>query len=307
MSKITTLITGGAGFIGSYIAEKVIELGHDVIIIDDLSTGQIKNVPTEARFVGLDIGQTIALEKLTQLLRSNNTQIIFHCASIPRTQYSVEHPVECNRANITGTLHVLEAARLCGHEIKKIIHSSSCGVYGHQDKFPIAEDAPTNMGTPYSVQKYVQEKYFEMYAELYEVPSVMLRYFNVYGTKRQTESGSYPNVLAAFSKQKREHNAISITGNGTQSRDMIHVDDVVNANILAMKSEFKNAEVFNIGTGEHMTINDVAKYFNCLVKYIPPRPGEAKHLYADNNKAKALLEWHPQISYDDGIKMYLNN
>ena len=300
------LITGGAGFIGSYIAEKVIELGHRVIIVDDLSTGNMENVPKEATFVGLDIGQSIALRKLTQLLREKNIQIIFHCASIPRTQYSVEYPVECNRANVNGTLHLLEAVRLCGHDITKIIHSSSCGVYGQQDTLPIAEDAPINMGTPYSVQKYIQEKYFEMYAELYDIPSVMLRYFNVYGTKRQTESGSYPNVLAAFSKQKREKGIISITGNGTQSRDMVHVDDVVNANILAMKSEFKNAEVFNIGTGEHMTINAVARYFNCLIKYIPPRPGEATHLYADNDKAKVLLEWFPQIAYDDGIKMYLN-
>ena len=259
------------------------------------------------KFVGLDIGQTLALSKLKQLFNENHVDYVFHCASIPRTQYSVEHPVECHYANANGTLHLLEAIRTECVDIKKIIHSSSCGVYGQQDKLPIDEDAPIHMGTPYSVQKYIQEKYFEMYSQLYNIPSVMLRYFNVYGTKRQTESGSYPNVLAAFSKQKRECNTISITGDGTQSRDMVHVSDVVNANILAMQSEFRNAEVFNIGTGEHMTINEVAKYFDCSIKYIPPRPGEAHDLYADNSKAKALLEWFPQISYDEGIRMYLNN
>lgn len=307
MSKTTSIISGGAGFIGSTIADKLLELGHDIIIVDDLSTGQIENIPKEAEFIGLDIGTNIALPKLKMLFKKYKIDYIFHCASIPRTQYSVEHPVECNQANVNGTLNILEASRLCGHQIKKIIHSSSCGVYGHQDKFPIVEDAPINMGTPYSVQKYVQELYMKMYSELYNVPTVMLRYFNVYGTTRQSESGSYPNVLAAFSKQKREYNELHITGDGTQSRDMVHVDDVVNANILAMQSEFKNAEAFNIGTSEHMTINEVAKYFGCPIKYIPPRSGEAKHLYADNNKAKQLLKWFPQISYNEGIKEYLNN
>ena len=303
--KTTSLITGGAGFIGSTIADKLLELGHDIIIVDDLSTGKMKNVPCQAKFIGLDIGQPFALSKLKQLFNETHIDYVFHCASIPRTQYSVEHPVECHYANANGTLHLLEAIRTECVDIKKIIHSSSCGVYGHQDKLPISEDAPINMGTPYSVQKYIQEKYFEMYSQLYDIPSVMLRYFNVYGTKRQTESGSYPNVLAAFSKQKREQQVISITGNGTQSRDMVHVADVVDANILAMNSEFTNSEVFNIGTGKHMTINEVAKYFNCLIEYIPPRPGEAKHLYADNSKAKTLLEWFPKISYDEGIKRFL--
>jgi len=206
-----------------------------------------------------------------------------------------------------GTLNILEAVRLCGHDVKKIIHSSSCGVYGQQDIMPIKEDASINMGTPYSVQKYMQELYMKMYSELYNVSTIMLRYFNVYGSKRQSEEGSYPNVLAAFSRQKKENNEIYITGDGTQTRDMIHVDDVVEANILAMKSKFKKGEVFNIGTSDFLSINQVAKYFNCPIKYISVRPGEAKDLVCDNSKAKEQLKWFPKISFKEGIQKYFNS
>lgn len=307
MNKITTLITGGAGFIGSTLADKLLELDYRVIIIDDLSTGQIKNIPKKATFIALDIGQSNALRKLTQLFREYSVDYIFHCASIPRTQYSVEYPIECNQANVNGTLNILEAARLCGHDIKKIIHSSSCGIYGKQETMPISEDAPVNMGTPYSVQKYIQEHYMHLYSQLYDVPTIMLRYFNVYGTHRQSENGSYPNVLAAFNKQKKENDKLFVTGSGEQIRDIIHVNDVINANIVAMKSNFIQAEVFNIGTGKYVTINKIAKYFECPIKYIPARPGEAFELIADVTKAKKYLKWESSISYDEGIKSYLNN
>lgn len=304
---ITTLITGGAGFIGSTIADRLIQSGNNVIIVDDFSTGQLSNVPDKANVIKLDIGGKDALHELCDIFTRNDIKYVFHCASIPRTQYSVENPIICNQSNVNGTLNLLEAIRITKARIDKVIHSSSCGIYGQQESCPINEEAPKNMGTPYSVQKYIQEKYFELYCNLYGVPSIMLRYFNVYGTRKQSESGSYPNVLAAFSKQKREHNKLYITGDGLQSRDMVHVDDVVNANILAMVSGFNKADYFNIGTGEHMSINDVAKYFECPVEYIPERPGEAKHLYADNSKALRLLGWKPKISYDDGIRKYLNS
>ncbi|KKK79294.1 hypothetical protein LCGC14_2834960 [marine sediment metagenome] len=162
------------------------------------------------------------------------------------------------------------------------------------------------MGTPYSVQKYMQELYVDLYNKLYDVPALMLRYFNVYGTKRQTEKGSYPNVLAAFSKQKKGKGKIYVTGDGEQSRDMIHVYDVVDANITAMNSVLKDCEVFNIGTGKAVSINDIAKSFGCPIEYIEPRPGEAKHLYANIKKAEKMLGWKANISFDDGIQSYLN-
>ena len=197
MNKI--LVTGGAGFIGSYISDKLINLGHEVIIVDDLSTGSLDNVHKAAKFEKLDVCEKGAKEKLIELTK--DVDYIFHLAAIPRTQYCVENPIACHQAIVTGTLNILEAA--VKNKIKKFILSSSCGIYGLQTKLPIVEDAPINMGTPYSVQKYMQELYVDLYNKLYGVPAIMLRYFNVYGTKRQTEKGSYPNVLAAFSKQKK--------------------------------------------------------------------------------------------------------
>ena len=301
MSKV--LVTGGAGFIGSHLSDKLINLGFDVTIVDDLSTGSLENIPSVARFEDLDVNGDSAKEKLIEIAK--DTDYIFHLAAIPRTQYCVENPIECHHANVTGTLNVLEAA--VKNKVKKIILSSSCGIYGPQEKLPIDENAPINMGTPYSVQKYMQELYVDLYNKLFDVPAVMLRYFNVYGTKRQTEKGSYPNVLAAFSKQKTEYGKIYVTGDGEQSRDMIHVFDIVDANITAMYSKLKDAETLNIGTGKAVSINEMAKYFDCPIEYIEPRPGEAKHLYSDTSKVEKLLDWKAKISFEEGIRGYLND
>ncbi len=299
MNKI--LVTGGAGFIGSHLSDKLIDLGFEVIIVDDLSTGNLDNVHKEAKFEKLDISENGAKEKLIELAK--DVDYIFHLAAIPRTQYCVENPIACHEAIVSGTLNVLEAA--VTNKVKKFILSSSCGIYGPQEKLPISEEAPINMGTPYSVQKYMQELYVDLYNKLYGVPAIMLRYFNVYGTKRQTEKGSYPNVLAAFSKQKKEEGKLYITGDGEQSRDMIHVFDVVDANIAAMNSDLKNSEVFNIGSGEAVSINKMAEHFECPIEYIEARPGEAKHLYADISKVEKFLNWKPKISFNEGIKKYL--
>jgi len=299
MEKI--IVTGGAGFIGSHLTDKLINLGFDVTVVDDLSTGNLNNIPKVAKFEDLDINEKDALKQLIEITKG--ADYVFNLAAIPRTQYCVENPIECHHANVTGTLNVLEAC--VRNKVKKIIHSSSCGIYGPQEKLPISEDAPINMGTPYSVQKYMQELYVDLYNKLYGLPAVMLRYFNVYGTKRQTEKGSYPNVLAAFSKQKREKGKVYVTGDGEQTRDMIHVFDIVDANITAMYSDLKDAEVFNIGTGKAVSINEMAKYFECPIEYIEPRPAEAKHLFADITKVEKLLNWKPKISFQEGIRGYI--
>lgn len=299
MAKI--LVTGGAGFIGSHLVDKLVDQGHEVIVVDDLSTGNRKNVNKKAKLIVLDIGSDGARKRLVRLIADR--EYVFHLAAIPRTQYSVEKPLECNKANVDGTLNVLNACVLSG-KLKKLIHSSSCAIYGLQESLPIKEDAPIKHGTPYALQKYIQEQYIVLYSKLYKLPSVILRYFNVYGTQRQTEKGSYPNVLAAFSKQKKKDGKVYVTGDGTQTRDMVHVYDVVEANIKTMESDLKNAETMNIGTGVALSINKMARYFKCLIKYIPARPGEAKHLYSDVTKAEKLLNWKSKIPFEEGMKIY---
>jgi UDP-glucose 4-epimerase len=297
------VVTGGAGFIGSYIQKELLKRNFKVVVIDDLSTGEMENIDPASSFLLEDISDEAFLDVSRDAFAG--AKYVFHCASIPRTQYCVENPIECNKANVAGTLNVLEASRQAG--VDKLILSSSCGIYGPgHDGSPINEEDSINMGTPYSVQKYIQELYTQLYHDIYGLPSVMLRYFNVYGTKRQTEKGSYPNVLAAFSKAKRESGKIFVTGDGTQSRDMIHVYDVVKANIMAAESSFDCAEVFNVGTGKLTSVNEMASYFNCPIEYIPKRPGEAKSLCANIDKITRLLEWQPSIGMEEGMKIYFN-
>src|SRR3989344_2188693 len=227
------LVTGGAGFIGSYIVDRLIELGYRVCVVDDLSTGKFANVNKKAKFIKLDLGASGAPKVLIRLLK--DIPYVFHLAAIPRMQYSVENPIECHNANVSGLLNLLEAC--VKNKVKKVIHSSSCAIYGFQEKMPISENAPFSLpGTPYALQKLMQEQYVNLYVNIYDLPAVMLRYFNVYGTKRQSEAGSYPNVLAAFCQQKREHGKVFVTGDGTQRRDMVHVFDVAEANLAAMRA-----------------------------------------------------------------------
>jgi len=302
--KNKILITGGAGFIGSHLVDYFVKYKHKVVVVDDLSTGNIKNIEGKrVDFHKLDIGKNYAKKTLVQLLK--NVDYVFHLAAIPRTQYCVENPEKCNQANVNGTLNLLEACRQS--KIKKLIHASSCGIYGPNHYRAIKETDRINLGTPYAVQKYVQELYIKLYTDLYNIPSVILRYFNVYGTKRQSEKGSYPNVLASFLRAKKKDGKIYITGNGKQSRDMVHVYDVVRANVIAMRSRFKNGEVFNIGTGRAITVNEMGKYFNCPIEYIEPRPGEAFKLQADTKKVETLLKWKAKIDFARGIKIYLKS
>jgi len=278
------LITGGAGFIGSHLADRLLKEKWQVVIIDNLSTGQQKNIPASASFYKKDISNFETIQPIFA-----GVDYVFHLASIARTQYCVEHPLECNEANITGTLNVLEASRRAN--IKKIIHSSSSAIY------------PNNK-TPYAVQKRTQEDYMKLYSQIYNLPSICLRYFNVYGTKRQSEKGAYPNVLAAFSKQRRENNKVYITGDGKQTRDFVHVFDVVKANILAASSNLGNGEAIDICTGKPTSINQIADFFLCEKVYIAPRPGECRDLCGNPDKAKKLIGWEPKITLREGIKIY---
>jgi len=300
-SSNKVLVTGGAGFIGSHTVDKLIELGYDVVVIDDLSTGLIENIHPRAEFHKIDLGE-VSVKILAEMIK--NIKYIFHLAAIPRIMYCIENPKECHKANVEGTINLLEACRR-NNNLEKFILASTCCVYGDPLKLPINEEEPIKPTTPYAAQKYMQEMYARIYSKLYGIPSVILRYFTVYGTKRQSEKGSYPNVLAYFSRQKREENRVYVTGDGKQTRDFIHVFDVVKANIKAMKSNFKNGEAFNIGTGVPIEINKVAEYFKCKIVHISERPAETKHIYADTKKAEKLLNWKYKIPFEEGIKNYL--
>jgi UDP-glucose 4-epimerase len=212
--------------------------------------------------------------------------------------YSIDNPRESHDVNATGTLHVLEAAKAGG--AKRVVYSASCAAYGNQKEVPFHEALMVNPSSPYAVQKYIGEHYARIYAELHGLPTVVLRYFNVYGP-HQNMTGPYASVLGKFLVSKKEGKPLTITGDGKQTRDFVHVQDVVAANVLAAENkEVGRGEVFNIGSGEQITINELAKLFGGSVEYIPARE-EIRDALADYSRAKAALGWEPHVVFAKGI------
>lgn len=310
-SYMKILVTGGAGFIGSHLVDELIERKHQVIVIDNLSTGKKENINPKAQFFKKDIRN---LKDILPLFKGMD--FVFHLAALPRVQYSIENPVETYDNNVNGTLNVLEAARRTkvkpvrksglSNGVKRVIYASSSSIYGNQKKYPFKEEMRPDPLSPYACQKYIGELLCQMYSRLYGLETVCLRYFNAYGPRASTE-GAYALVTAIFLKLKKENKPLTITGDGKQSRDFTHVYDIVRANILASKSKkVGKGETINIGSGKNYTINQVAKFFGGPIKYIAPRIEPRKTL-ADISKAKKLLGWQPKIKFEEGIKKLISN
>ncbi|HNZ55577.1 MAG TPA: NAD-dependent epimerase/dehydratase family protein [Candidatus Paceibacterota bacterium] len=291
MSKI--IVTGGAGFIGSNLVDELVARGDEVHIIDNLSGGKQENLNPAAIFHKEDITNFSVIRPLF-----DEVEYVFHLAALPLVQYSIEHPIETNEANVGGTLNVLTAAKEAG--VKKVVYSASSAAYGDQAVMPLVEEMPAKPKSPYGLQKYIGEMYCRIFSEIYNLPTVCLRYFNVYGP-RQNEEGAYALVIGKFLKQKREGLPLTITGDGTQTRDFVSVHDVARANILAMEKEVGGGEVFNIGAGQNYSVNEVAKMIGGEVEYIPARL-EPYVSQADNRKAREVLGWTPTVSLAEGLK-----
>ncbi|MFA6254103.1 MAG: NAD-dependent epimerase/dehydratase family protein [Candidatus Paceibacterota bacterium] len=290
MSKI--IVTGGAGFIGSNLTDKLIERGDEVIVIDNLSGGKKEQINPKAIFHQLDITNLKSIKPIF-----TGFDYVFHLAALPQVFYSIDHPVETNEINATGTLNVLLAAKEAG--VKKVIYSASASVYGVQEKMPLREDAPALPNSPYGLQKYIGELYCQLFSEIYDLPTVRLRYFNVFGP-RQSEEGAYALVVAKFLKQRREGQALTIIGDGTQTRDFVNVRDVVRANILAMEKDVPAGEVLNIGSGVNSSVKTIADLIGGDIEYLPARL-ELHDSLADNAKARNLLGWVPEVGLEEGI------
>lgn len=285
--KTKIVVTGGAGFVGSNLVDKLIEQGYNVTIIDNLSTGKLENINPKASFMFADlstIDQTILINLLT------GVDTVFHCAAFPRVQPSIKDPLTSNKANVDVTLKVLMAAR--DANIRRFVYSASSSAYGDTDIIPTNELVPTAPMSPYGLQKLIGEQYCTMFNALYGLQTVSLRYFNVYGDRMATE-GAYCTVIGIFSNQYVQHIPLTITNDGEQRRDFTYIDDVVNANILAMKSnKVGNGEVINVGNGSNYSVNEVADMFGREKVYNESRY-EPKVTLADNSKAKELLGWEP--------------
>lgn len=287
------VVTGGAGFIGGHLAAALLAEGYAVTVVDNLSGGKRERVPKEAVFVELDVTDTAAL---TQVMAG--ATFVFHLAALPRVQYSIEYPVETDRVNVGGTVSVLKAAQDAG--VKRVVYSASSSAYGDQAVMPLTEDLPASPKSPYGLQKYIGELYCRLWNEVHGLQTVSLRYFNVYGPGASAE-GAYALVIAKFLKQRVQGMPMTITGDGTQTRDFTHVRDVVRANILAAQSpKVGNGEVINIGAGQNASVSRVAELIGGPVEHIPARL-EPHDTLADHARAKELLGWEPSVSLAEGI------
>jgi len=296
MTKV--LVTGGAGFIGSNLVDRLIKDGYKVTVLDNLSGGKRENLNPKAKFYKVDICN---FEKILPLFKG--IDYVFHLAALPRVPFSIEKPIETNKVNVDGTLNVLFASYK--NKVKRVIYASSSSVYGEQKTLPLKETMTPNPLSPYALQKLIGEMYCKIFANLYGLETVSLRFFNVYGPRMNPE-GAYALAIGKFLKLKKEGKPLTIYGDGNQTRDFTHVFDVVEANILAMKSKkVGKGETLNICFGKNYSINYVADLIGGKRVYLPPRKGEPKHTLGDNSLAKKLLGWKPKVSLEKGIKELL--
>lgn len=268
-------------------------------VLDNFSTGKHENIPKGAELFHGDMRH---LEEIRPAFEGIDG--VFHLAAMPRVPYSIQFPIETNENNVTGTLNVFVAAR--DAKVKRVVYSASSSAYGNQPRAPYTPDMKPNPLNPYAIQKYVGELYATQFFKLFNLPTVSLRYFNVYGPRMANE-GAYVTVIAIFMRQKKAGEPLTIDGDGSQARDFTHVHDVARANYLAMTSEKAgHGEVINIGGGEKPhSVKDIADIIGGPVAYREPRKGDPALTWADLTLTKELIGWEPQIKFGEGLRTLL--
>lgn len=305
MKDKRVVITGGAGFIGSNIAEEL-SPDNEITIIDDLSSGRIQNIEhlmkrPKVQFIR---GSIIDLSLLQKALAG--ADYIFHQAALASVPLSIEDPIRTNEVNILGTVNVLVAARDC--QIKKVVFSSSCAIYGDTPSLPARETMPASPLSPYAVTKAAGEQYCTVFHHVYGLPAVSLRYFNVYGPKQDPKS-QYAAVIPKFITAALHHRPLTIFGDGNQTRDFVFVKDVVSANILAAESDVTG--VFNVGSGQQTSVIQLATLVQRLAAHQtppthhPPQPGEIRHSFADISRARGF-GYSPTHTLEEGLRKTLS-
>lgn len=293
-----SLVTGGAGFIGSNLVDKLLEMGHEVIVIDNEFSD------AHDQFYWNDNAENYKYDirdydKTRPLY--DGVDYVFHIAAEARIQPAILNPIEAVNINTVGTCTVLQCAKEAG--VKRVMYSSTSSAYGRNEP-PNIETQSDDCLNPYSVSKVAGEKLCKMYTELYGLPTVTFRYFNVYG-QRQPLKGQYAPVIGIFLRQRAAGEPLTIIGDGNQRRDFTHVNDVVNANIMAAISNVDSesfGQVYNVGTGTNYSINEIAEMFNHPTINVPPRPGETKLSLANNTKMKTTFGWEPKTNLKEWIK-----
>lgn len=298
-----TLVTGGAGFIGSHLVDRLLADGHDVIVLDNFSTGRPDNLKhqqnnSHLRLIQIDVTNK---EKITPYFEG--VDWVFHMAALADIVPSIQQPEQYYRSNVDGTFAVLEAARQAG--VKRFLYTASSSCYGVPDVYPTAETAEFRPQYPYALTKNLGEQLVLHWGLVYKLPVISLRLFNVYGPRSRT-SGTYGAVFGVFLAQKLAGKPFTVVGDGRQTRDFTYVTDVVDAFATAAQANVTN-EVFNVGSGNTYSVNRLVELLGGNIMYIPKRPGEPDCTFADTRKIREQLNWQPQVSFEQGVAAILQN
>jgi len=300
---VKVLVTGGAGFIGSNIVKGLLDLGHEPVVFDDLSSGFAENLVAGVPFVEADVREAEAV-----LAAAEGCDVVVHLAASVGNARSIDDPVTDSQINVIGTLNVLQAARQ--HGLRRIVFSSSAGIFGELKTLPIAEDHPQDPDSPYGTSKLAAEKMCLVYNKLYDMSNVCLRYFNVYGLNQRYDA--YGNVIPIFADRILRGVPITIFGDGEQTRDFVNARDVAAANIAAAAACEDVKGVFNIGSATRVTINDLAAMMQRVagrevgVAFAPTRPGDVRDSLAAIDAAHDAFGYRPTVGLDEGLTDYIS-
>lgn len=297
------LVTGGAGFIGSHLVDRLLEDGHQVVVLDNFFTGWDENLAEHygsplLHLQRIDITNWEAIRP-----HFHGVDWVFHLAGLADIVPSINQPMRYHRVNVDGTVNVLEASRLAG--VKRFIYTASSSCYGIPDIIPTPETADIKPEHPYALTKYIGEQYVLHWGKVYKLGVLSLRLFNVYGPRSRT-SGAYGAVFGVFLAQKLNNKPFTVVGDGTQTRDFTSVSDVVNACVMTAESGISN-EVLNVGSGDTYSVNCLVELLDGNVVHIPKRPGEPDCTWADISKIRKLLGWEPKVSFEEGVKILLQH
>ena len=297
------IVTGGAGFIGGHLTERLISDGHHVTVIDNFANGRendLAGLENHSRFqlINMDVSEH---QKISKLFKG--VEWVFHLAALADIVPSIENPMLYHRANVDGTVSVLEAARLAG--AKRFVYAASSSCYGVPDIYPTSELAQARPMYPYALTKYLGEKYALHWCQTYGLPVVSLRFFNVFGPRHRT-TGTYGAVFGVFLAQKLAGHPFTVVGDGSQTRDFTFVSDIVEALIKTAESDLVG-EAMNVGSDNTYSVNRLTEILGGDVIFIPKRPGETDCTHADISKIKGLLGWTPQVKFEDGVAIMLEN
>ncbi|MFC1986957.1 SDR family oxidoreductase [Chloroflexota bacterium] len=303
IDKHKVIVTGGAGFIGSHLVERLLSDGHEVTVLDNFSTGRMENLAhvKNSRRLTIQRAEVSNYEEIKPCF--DGIEWVFHLAALADIVPSIQQPLRYHKANIDGTVAVLEAARSSG--VKRFLYTASASCYGIPEQIPTPETAVIKTEYPYAFTKYIGEQYVLHWNKVYKLPCVALRCFNVYGPRSRT-TGAYGAVFGVFLAQKLAGKPFTVVGDGTQTRDFTFVTDVADAFVRAAESQV-DGEIFNVGSGGTYSVNRLVELLGGDIVHIPKRPGEPDSSFADITKIRQVLGWQPKVSFEEGVNVMLEH